>query len=93
VRESAEVKPDHNEEALRGAFKEKLSHYALIFRELSSSFTETAVFAEKEENDRTFRQLLGDISKKVCDGCSMLELCWQKITTAHIRICWRYCPG
>ena len=78
VREAAQPAADRTRGLMAEAFKDKLREYSSIFRELSRAFGESSVTAEKKDNDEGIRQLLGDISKKVCTGCGMFQVCWEK---------------
>lgn len=77
-READHEKSDHSRELLVGAFRERLRDYSSIFRELALAFGESAVITEKKDNEQGIKQLLGEISKKVCGGCGMFHVCWEK---------------
>ncbi len=76
-----EVNKEQNEsdyQHMSEVFREKIREYSLIFRELAKVFGESSFLAEKQKTEDEVRQLLEEISKKVCVGCSMLSLCWEK---------------
>lgn len=77
TREAAPASQD-GRELLVNSFRERLREYSAIFRDLARAFGENTVITEKKDNEQGIKQLLGDISKKVCDGCGMFQLCWEK---------------
>ncbi|MFZ5634658.1 MAG: stage II sporulation protein E [Bacillota bacterium] len=78
VREQAAARPDYSREMLKNALREKLKAYSAIFRELARAFGETTAVTGRKDDEQGIKQLLAEIGKKVCDGCGMFHVCWEK---------------
>jgi stage II sporulation protein E len=55
----------------------KVKEYARIFNELSKSFEEVSVDNRTVE-ENNLQKLLNGVSTKVCKGCSLHRICWEK---------------
>lgn len=78
LREVTKEQDDYGREHMSMAFKEMLSEYSSIFKELARVFVESNPLTEKKDNEDGIKRLLGEISQKVCTGCPMFTLCWEK---------------
>jgi stage II sporulation protein E len=76
--EAAMTKPDNSRDLFVNTLKGRFKDYAAVFRELARAFGEYTVLNQKKDNDQSLKQLMGEISKKVCEGCGMFRLCWEK---------------
>lgn len=76
--EGAAARPEYSREVLKSALREKLKSYSAIFRELARIFGETTAVAEHKDDEQGIKQLLAEIGKKVCDGCGLFHVCWEK---------------
>lgn len=75
IQEPANLR-ENNQEVCQGVLKEKMKEFSSILEELALNFSETAI-SEKRDNEQGLKQLMGEISKKACDGCGMFNVCWQ----------------
>ncbi len=78
TREPGQSKIGGGGELLASALRDRVRDYSSILRELAGSFSEITVVSEKKISDLGVRQLLGEISRKVCGGCGMYHVCWEK---------------
>lgn len=68
---------DASEHRLREVTSVKINEFARIFEELSRTFEQiTCDLQAREEND--LQMLFNSISSKVCKGCSVYRVCWEK---------------
>lgn len=66
-----------DERKVRELTAAKIRDYSRIFRELSRAFGEVSCdIREFEENN--LQRLFNGISSKVCKGCSLHRICWEK---------------
>lgn len=66
-----------NERKVRELIAGKIKEYSRVFRELSRAFGEVSCdVREFEENN--LQRLFNGISSKVCKGCSLHRICWEK---------------
>ncbi len=78
LREVNKGQDDYERQYMSRAFKEKLGEYSSIFRELARVFGENNPLIEKKDNEDGIKRLLSEISQKVCTGCPVYSLCWEK---------------
>ncbi len=78
VREAAREDVNQARELLVSNFRAKLKEYSAIFRELARAFGENTAFTEKKDSEQGIKDLLGEIGRKVCQGCGMFTVCWEK---------------
>lgn len=76
--EQAAARPDGSLELYKSALKEKLKSYSAIFTELSRVFGETTAVAGHRDDEQGIKQLLSEIAGKVCVGCGLSHVCWEK---------------
>ncbi len=73
--------PGEKEEAastIREVMQEKIRNISLLFIELSRAFSHVSASAEESAKDRELDSLMKEINNKVCFGCGMYRVCWEK---------------
>ncbi|MFZ5595711.1 MAG: stage II sporulation protein E [Bacillota bacterium] len=76
--EAAAAKSDDSGEMLRESFRERLKDFSDIFREMAMGFGENTSIMEKKDNEQALKQIMEEISKKVCTDCGSRATCWEK---------------
>lgn len=73
--------PEKKEETtnlIREVMQEKIRNTSVLFRELSRAFGHVSATAEECAKDRDLESLMKEINNKVCFGCGMYRVCWEK---------------
>lgn len=66
-----------NENRIREITSSKIREYSRIFKELSKSFGEVSCDSRVYE-ETNLQNLFNGITNKVCRGCSLYRICWEK---------------
>jgi stage II sporulation protein E len=71
-------KKDDSANIIRGMVQEKISRTSSLFKELSKAFSHVSATAQECAKDRDLDLLVKEINNKVCHGCGMCRICWEK---------------
>ncbi|GBF32145.1 stage II sporulation serine phosphatase for sigma-F activation [Desulfocucumis palustris] len=72
--EKGEKTTDHVREVLQ----EKIRGLSVMFREMSRAFSHVSAAVEESSEERDLDALVKEINNKVCHGCGMYRICWEK---------------
>jgi len=57
---------------------ERMSSWSGVFQEIAKTFEQAAVTAYPAGDEKNLQDLLGEVGKKVCKGCSHYSTCWER---------------
>lgn len=66
------------DESYKEIFKERISGWARVFKELSRTFEQVSSTAGQNWEEQNLQKLLNLVSEKVCSSCSFYRTCWER---------------